>query len=611
MSQPGQGKPQPKKRIMTGWYDPAVLVQTGIRVAVSTVFGQFADRREALAAANAIEPQPFDDSFNYAPQHKGGDFWFDFVADSGDGWNSTYAIARLLAAKSIRPEGADQDLQRGRILIMGGDQVYPTASRPEYDARLLGPFDEAARNVAWKETERPDLYAIPGNHDWYDGLSSFFGLFCRRRIRPRSGIGFDRPGKVIGGRQTQQTRSYFAIQLPGDWWVWATDSQLEGYIDQPQIEYFQHVAAYWMKPGSKLILCVAEPAWAYIDVNNPKEKFENFSYLERLAGAARMPKDRKDREEGWPAADEPLGHRLRIVLTGDSHHYSRYVEGDRHYVTCGGGGAFLHPTHQLDSKAPFDWDYPEPGVEYERGKTYKRSFTIAKKQGTQEDALYPGRVKSWLLTFWNFLFALWNWKFPLLLWPAYLVFTWMLDFNARQTDSSLAAALDDRSFIDAFLRYWELVFVSPWPVVLAGAAFGGYYYFADVKNGLGRFVMGGLHAFFQAVVVTATTCFVVQNTEWSTPWTLIAASAASAVASATAFGTYLWFSLAVLKLHANEAFSSIAHRGYKCFLRLRLSGDGKLTIFPIGLTKVPFDRWRRPRNPTLDPHLIEIPIPVS
>lgn len=591
-----------KKRAMTGWYDPVVLVKTGIRVAVSSVFGQFADRREALAAANAIEPQPFDDSFNYRKRFEGRQFWLDFVADTGDGWNSTYAVARLLAEDAIQPVGADDPLERGQVLVMGGDQIYPTASRADYDERLLAPFNQAALDAngrpRWDADKRPDLYAIPGNHDWYDGLNAFFGLFCRRRIKPKAGIGFDRQGKVIGGRQTQQTRSYVAICLPGGWWLWATDSQLEGYIDQPQIEYFQHVAKHWMAPGSKLILCVAEPSWEYINVNKPKEKFENFSYLERLAGAAVDDKD------------TPLGHRLKLILSGDSHHYARYVEGDRHYITCGGGGAFLHPTHQLRDKLPFKWNYPEPGITYNSGDPpCDRSFMIGEKRGTGGKALYPGRWKSWFLTFGNLLFAVRNWKFPLLLAPAYLVFTWMLDFNARvSTNTSLAARLDAGSLSSAMVEYWRLAFVSPWPVLLAGIALGGYRYFADVKNSWGRLLMGGTHSLFQAVLVTCVTCLVVRYTHWSTPATLLGAASASAFASATMFGAYLLFSLAVLMRHANEGFSSLAHRGYKCFLRIRIKEDGALEVHPVGLKKTPWDRWKKPRNPELNAHLIEPPI---
>ena len=53
------------------------------------MFGEFADRREAMAMANAIAAQPFDGSFDYSQNAAQDDFWFDFMADTGDGWSST------------------------------------------------------------------------------------------------------------------------------------------------------------------------------------------------------------------------------------------------------------------------------------------------------------------------------------------------------------------------------------------------------------------------------------------------------------------------------------------------------------------------------------------
>ena len=51
------------------------------------------------------------------------DFWFDFMADTGDGGNSSYAIARLLAQPFIRLKegGSVRTLPRGDLLLIGGD----------------------------------------------------------------------------------------------------------------------------------------------------------------------------------------------------------------------------------------------------------------------------------------------------------------------------------------------------------------------------------------------------------------------------------------------------------------------------------------------------------
>jgi hypothetical protein len=184
------------------------------------------------------------------------------------------------------------------LLILGGDQVYPTASREAYDTRFLGPFDEAYEEAARTSAQpMPDVYAIPGNHDWYDGLAAFFSIFCRRRIAQAGTLGISRPGRVVAGRSTRQSRSYFALKLPHGWWLWGMDSQLKGYIDQPQIDYFQWVANNWMEPRSKLILCVGQPNWAYVDPRAPAPEFTTFSYL----------------ESGWPGWHRMTGASSRAI----------------------------------------------------------------------------------------------------------------------------------------------------------------------------------------------------------------------------------------------------------------------------------------------------------
>src|SRR5262245_7197750 len=163
--------------------------------------------------------------------------------------------------------------------------------------------------------EAADVYAIPGNHDWYDGLNSFMGLFCARRPLATASGQFG-SGRRIGGRLSRQTRSYFALKLPGRWWLLAADSQLTGYIDRGQIAFFDDVAQTMMEPGSNIILCAGTPSWEYVGLDGgADELFRNHSFLEgvvtgshRGAGARR--------------------HSLRLVLSGDSHHYARFLEGD-------------------------------------------------------------------------------------------------------------------------------------------------------------------------------------------------------------------------------------------------------------------------------------------
>jgi hypothetical protein len=57
-------------------------------------------------------------------------------------------------------------------------------------------------------------------------------------------------------------------------------------------------------------------------------------------------------------------------------------------------------------------------------------------------------------------------------------------------------------------------------------------------------------------------------------------------------GLYLLISLNVFGRHGNEAFSSLADEDWKNFLRLQIDENGNLTIYPIGIRRVPRD-WKR------------------
>lgn len=578
-----------KRARMVGWYDPPRLAAIAVRVAISGVFGEFADRREAMAAAGEIDPDALDPAYDYRGADEGPDFWFDFIADCGDGWNPTYAIARLLAQSPLTLADEAAPLPRGNVLIMGGDQVYPTASRENYRTRVIRPFNEAAKNetakgTSWRPT--PHLYAIPGNHDWYDGLASFLGWFCRRRNE--KGLTQKRPGRKIGGRETRQTRSYFALRLPHGWWLWGADIQLKGYIDRPQIDFFNHVAKKWMEPGSRLILCTGQPSWAYADLDEESgEAFKNFSYLEDIATSA--------------------GHRLSLVLTGDSHHYARYIEGDCQYITAGGGGAFLHPTHQLTDK-DFPSSAPPPGTkDRTSGRVHRRKFALA-KDAVGRPTSFPDQATSRALAWRNLAFAWLNWPYALTLGLACGFFAWLLHAEAWRSGSSLMQVLTEpKTFIDAVYSYLGLMLVAPWPAALVAVAFAGYYYYCTFPSWR-RIVAGGLHGLAQTISVMLASCLIARLTPAGTSdgWLVGAIAVAGGALSATLHGLYLLVSLNGFGQHWNEAFSSLRIEGYKSFLRLHIGPDGALTVYPVGLKHVPSEPRTGPlRNPPLSPHLIE------
>ena len=89
------------KHRMVGWYDPPQLLRTAGQVVLSTIFGRHADYRLIEALYDDPEDLPKDDPEHFIidySHHK--EFWLDYVADLGEGWNSTYAVAY----HSSRPE---------------------------------------------------------------------------------------------------------------------------------------------------------------------------------------------------------------------------------------------------------------------------------------------------------------------------------------------------------------------------------------------------------------------------------------------------------------------------------------------------------------------------
>jgi len=538
-----------EQKPMVGWFDPGQLARTGVQAVLSAVFGSYADRREVQAAFGS--PELYDYS-------AADDLWFDYIADLGDGFDSTYAMARILAKTSLRvaSESKSIETQRGKFVVLGGDQVYPTASREEYQDRLTGPYRAA---LPWCK-EPLHMYAIPGNHDWYDGLTSFSRLFCQ--------------GRWIGGWKTRQTHSYFAIKLPHNWWLWGIDVQLESDIDHPQIEYFRNLAAKTMPKGSKIILCSAEPSWVYLPMKG-EAAYDNVRVLEK-------------------STIDPYGHTHVVGLAGDLHTYARYESheagGARHRFISGGGGAYLYPTHSL----PERFDLPEQG----RPVRYGRK------------SVFPSLRDSKLLAWRALAFPFMNRAFAFFIGALYLIVAWSLQQTSIVLEGITAFDTDPDKMTyierighwsyDQWLlvlgKTWHFTLVSPSTLIILGLLIFGMIGFADVKSRTSKFFVGLFHALLHigALVGVTWACaaFVARVWPRSTLHFAFGLTFAAGMIilggwlGAVIMGLYLWISNRLLGAHTNEVFSCQAIPDYKHFLRFHLTKDG-LTIYPIGVKKVP------------------------
>lgn len=83
--------------------------------------------------------------YDYSSKGEKGEFWFDFMADCGDGFNSSYQISRLLAQPDIAVTKNDQKLllPRGEFLVIGGDLAYPSPTEESFEKRLFRTFEDA------------------------------------------------------------------------------------------------------------------------------------------------------------------------------------------------------------------------------------------------------------------------------------------------------------------------------------------------------------------------------------------------------------------------------------------------------------------------------------
>ena len=629
--QPGELPPR-----KVAWLHPLELVRTGYHSLLSRVATGFLDRREMLSAIDHGHPPghalpnptlvrdeegatpPFSTLRAAGIGSATQEIWVDFVADLGDSWDATYATAMLIAKERLKVRGHSDELPQASVLVLGGDLVYPTPSRNAYRTRLRSAFMAAMPKAGAART--PCVLAIPGNHDWYDGLTNFVRQFCQ--------------GGQLGGWQLVQSRSYFAAKVAPGWWVWGIDIALDTRIDSPQQAYFldiltqkttgaNHPAAF--EKNDRVILCTAKPAWLN-DPRHSKEAYDNLTYfVTRVL--------------------EPHHATAPLILAGDLHHYSRYENAQRQLITSGGGGAYLSGTHHLPLRVP-----PLKSDATPFSGQMKSSRPLATNDDHKASQFpYPSAAESRQLALRALMLVCRaaNWPFALTVGVIYWVLAWPL--RARL---DLLFARPRQTFL---MDIWNLLVRGEflWSYVVALVILIGCALYAVAVNRGGtlwRALWGLIHG--KAHIVTALTIAwltaagngVERTMQWLTPdWRLpiwlmwlpdfalgIVFVFIAAVAGATMVGLYLVLSDRLLGWHRNDVFAAQSIIDYRNFLRLQIRPDGSLVIYPIGLRQVP-RQWRaritverremenagkqtqpqyEPGDYDLAPHLIEAPIKI-
>ena len=262
-----------------------------------------------------------------------GDFSFLVVGDPGEGDASQHALRDRYLELGRQPEV--------KFLVVSSDVIYPAGEMKDYESNFYLPF---------KGFPKP-VYAMPGNHDWYDALEAFNANFLapdaaraalRGRISADRGLTTTTEGRIAsiideaarlrreyGVRTGLQRASYFEIQHER-FTLLVVDTGVLRSLDADQEAWLR--SALERARGTFTFVILGHPLYAagvYQGAADPE-----FAGIHQLLRA----------------------HQVDVVMAGDTHdleHYREPYEADGtrremlHFVN-GGGGAYLSIGTALD-----------------------------------------------------------------------------------------------------------------------------------------------------------------------------------------------------------------------------------------------------------------------
>ena len=295
------------------------------------------DWRMAMAQALPLSPTT-DDQLPLEVQPDGivdsEDFSFIIIGDPGEGDASQHSLRSQLLDVSRQPAV--------KFVVISSDVVYPSGAMKDYEARFWLPFMGVTKPV----------YAIPGNHDWYDALEGFAATFFEpeaARTAMRARVDADNHITSTTDSHIEQliaeaTRLQTLYQVP---------------VQRQKLPYFQFqtdtFALFAVDTGVARQIDPAQQAWLE-------------EGLEAAAGKTKMVllghpffaggQDQTDGIENFEAIKELLTrYEVDIIMGGDTHDLEYYLEHQknasgeerlvRHFVN-GGGGAYLSFGTSLD-----------------------------------------------------------------------------------------------------------------------------------------------------------------------------------------------------------------------------------------------------------------------
>jgi hypothetical protein len=286
-------------------------------------------------------------------QEVGDDFSFLVLGDTGDGGSAQHSLRDRFLTLGQRADV--------KFMVISSDVIYPDGAMRDYEHNFYLPF---------KGFTKP-IYAIPGNHDWYDALEGFAANFLHAdaaRTCMRSRVETD-------GRLTTTTERRIdgyigeAARLRGEYGV-QTGLQ-RGPFFEVQTERFALIA---VDTGVLKTIDSAQGSWLKGALARARGKFIMMLLGHPLYTAGHYQGDAEQLTGEWkPPPSSPLTpgeskpftalhrllreHQVDVVMAGDMHDFEHYRDTYQaggqtrtmnHFVN-GGGGAYIV------FGMPFDW----------------------------------------------------------------------------------------------------------------------------------------------------------------------------------------------------------------------------------------------------------------
>jgi hypothetical protein len=317
-------------------------------------------REEMIEAVQAHYPNlPTERLFRVEPEGvaDAADFSFLVLGDTGEGGGAQQSLRDQYLFLGQRPDV--------KFLVISSDVIYPEGALPDYEPKFYLPF---------KGFTKP-IYAIPGNHDWYDALEGFAANFLEpdaARVSMRARIQADNRLTTTTERRIEnylaeaarlrhefgvstgwQRGPFFEIEAKRFVLI-AVDTGVLKTVDSRQWLWFQ--GALERARGKCIMVLLGHPLYAGGHYQGGPEgaaagEWEP-SPASDLGGG--------DKIQAFGAVHQLLRqHQVSVVMAGDTHYFEHYVEkypaGKEprtmlHFVN-GGGGAYT------SIGTPLDWPH--------------------------------------------------------------------------------------------------------------------------------------------------------------------------------------------------------------------------------------------------------------